>query len=210
MQELITFLASFAGVFAAGLLLARLHAGRKFSFKRSKCQPTENAKVRMKTSDALYRCRLISHSDTEWVFSAPMQRDMYVPIRVGETVNCEVVGNEGLIIFQSQIIARRAGEAAIVVAAPKAVSVENRRDNDRREGIPMDVVVGGKTGSVMDLSPGGAKVRIRGFEREGNIVRIDLPFGESRGATVVDSKNDHEGSIIRLRFDEPILVPTES
>lgn len=209
MQEILILLGSFSAVFLVGYFAPRLLIlGQSFAKKESR-QPVENAKVRMKTASAFYRCRLISHGKEGWVFSAPMQRDIYVPIPVGEEVTCEVVAKGGLIVFKTQVIARRPQESVIVVAAPKSMSFENRREEDRREGFPMEVVVAGKNGSVMDLSPGGARVKIRGFEREGNVVRIDLPSGESRGATVVDSKNDHEGSVIRLRFDEPILVPSE-
>lgn len=209
MQEILLLLGSFSAVFVAGFFAPRLMMIARSYLKKESLEPVDNAKVRMKSASSLYRCRLISHDKEGWTFTAPMQRDIYVPIPIGEEVVCEVVGQNGLLVFKSQVIARRAQEGVIVVAAPKNISLENRRDGDRREGRPMEVIVAGKNGSVMDLSPGGARVKIRGFEREGNVVRIDLPSGESRGATVVDSKNDHEGSVIRLRFDEPIMVPAE-
>lgn len=209
MQEILTLLAGFSAVFAAGYLAARLFSGGKSIFRKNDFEPVENAKVRMKSASALYRCRLISHGPDGWVFSAPMQRDSYVPIPVGEVMTCEVIGKSGVMTFQTAVIARRSKEGVIVVSAPKNVNVQNRREGNRREGLPMEVMVGGKSGSVMDLSPGGARVKIKGFEKEGNSVRIDLPSGESRGATVVDARNDFEGSVIRLRFDEPIRVPNE-
>ncbi|MBS1700711.1 MAG: flagellar brake domain-containing protein [Armatimonadetes bacterium] len=209
MQQLLLLLGSFAVVFFAGFYASKIFIGSKFSFRNRKWKPVENARTKMKTGSALYRCRLLSYNDTEWVFSAPFQRDVHVPIPIGADVTCEVVAEGGLLIFQSQVIARRADQKAIVVAAPMKASLEERRQGDRRDDVPMEVVVGGKNGSVMDLSPGGARVRIKGFEREGNIVRIDLPSGESRGATVVDSQNDGIGSTIRLRFDEQITVPSE-
>lgn len=209
MQEIATLTISFAAVFTAGVLCAKMFFAGKFSINKKNLDPVENAKVRMKTSSAFYRCRLISFDNEEWVFSAPMQRDMFVPIPVGEVVTCEVIGQSGLLTFQSKVIARRSENPSIVIEAPKNISLDERREELRNEDIRMDVTVAGKTGTVMDLSPGGARVRIRGFEREGNLVRIDLPTGESRGATVIDSKNDHEGSVIRLRFDEPIDVGQE-
>lgn len=209
MQDLLTLLGSFSVVFLAGYLTSKFVISRKSNLQQEAYQPVENAKVRMKTSSSLYRCRLISHSAEGWVFTAPMQRDTFVPIAVGEAVTCEVIGQGGLLVFQTSVIARRAGEGAIVVAAPKSVTLENRREESDRREIPMEVTVAGKSGSVMDLSPGGARVRIRGFEREGNVVQINLPTGEVRGATVVDSKNDHVGSVVRLRFHEPIQLASE-
>ncbi len=204
MQELLTLLVSFSVVFVVGMILARAYFALKAMPQRAAYMPVENAKVRMKTSDALYRCRLVSKDSKTWTFTAPMHRDNYVPVSVGENIKCEVIANGGVLIFESTVIARRPIEGTIVISAPKTVKLDNRRQHlDRRE-VDMDVVVAGKSGAVMDLSPGGARVKIRGFEREGNMVKIDLPSGESRGATVVDSKNDQFGSVIRLKFDEPI------
>ena len=206
MQEILTLLVSFSAVFALGAIAAKAVVTLRSRSHRDGCTPVENAKVRMKASTALYRCRLISHDRNSWVFTAPMQRDNYVPISVGEQVTCEVIANGGLIIFSSVVTSRKAIEGSIVVAAPKNIKLENRRDQSDRKEIDMAVVVAGKNGAVIDLSPGGARVKIQGFEREGNMVRVDLPSGESRGAIVVDSKNDHMGSVIRLKFDEPIEV----
>lgn len=206
MQEILLLLVSFSAVFALGLGLAKVYMVLRAKPRKDSYTPVENAKVRMKSATALYRCRLISHDSNTWTFTAPMQRDTYVPVPIGEEVTCEVVAKGGVLLFSSKVIARKAIEGTIVIAAPKNVKLDDRRDKTDRAEIEMAVVVAGKTGSVMDLSPGGARVKIQGFEREGNMVRIDLPTGESRGATVVDSKNDHMGSVIRLKFDEPISV----
>lgn len=205
MPQLLTFLLSFSLVFALGYGLAKIYTYFRSRSTKDLLVPVENAKVRMKTSDALYRCRLVSRDSNGWTFTAPMHRDNYVPVAVGEDVKCEVVANGGLIVFTTKIIARKPIEGTVVVAPPKSVKLDNRRLNVDRRAVEMNVVVGGKSGAVLDLSPGGARVKIQGFEREGNMVMIDLPTGESRGATIVDSKNDQFGSVIRLKFDEPIL-----
>ena len=206
MQEILILLVSFSAVFALGAIIAKAVTTFRSRTRRDECTPVENAKVRMKTSTALYRCRLISHDRNNWVFTAPMQRDSYVPIAAGEQITCEIVAKGGLIIFSTVVSSRNSIEGSIVVAAPKTVKLENRRDQFDRREVDMDIVVAGKNGAAIDLSPSGARVKIQGFEREGNMVRIDLPSGESRGAVVVDSKNDHMGSVIRLKFDEPIEV----
>ena len=206
MQEILTLLLSFSLVFAIGYVGAKTFNALRSRPRKEEYIPVENAKVRMKTSGALYRCRLVSHSSKLWVFTAPMHRDNFVAISVGEAVTCEVVANGGLLLFTSTVIARKSIEGTITVAAPATIKLDNRRDKADREVVDMAVVVSGTSGEVMDLSPGGARVKIKGFQREGNIVMIDLPTGESRAAVVVDSKNDHMGSVIRLKFDEPIEV----
>ena len=204
MQELLTLLVSFSAVLFVGIMLGKTTLMFRDKTRKDAYTPVENAKVRMKTTNALYRCRLVSSDARGWVFTAPMHRDNYVPVSVGEEVTCEVVAKGGLLLFTTKVIARKPIEGTIVVAVPKGMKLDNRRAKSDRSEVEMDVIVAGKNGAVIDLSPGGARVKIQGFEREGNMVRIDLPNGESRGATVVDSKNDHLGSVIRLKFDEPI------
>ena len=209
MQEILTLLLSFSVVFAIGYVVARTFLTLRGRPRKEEFIPVENAKVRMKTSGALYRCRLVSHGPKSWIMTAPMHRDNYVPVSVGETVTCEVIAQGGLLLFTSTVIARKSIEGTISIAAPTSVKLDNRRDKSDRELVDMAVVVSGTSGEVMDLSPGGARVKIKGFQREGNIVTIDLPTGESRAAVVVDSKNDHMGSVIRLKFDDPIAMETK-
>jgi Flagellar protein YcgR len=206
MPEFLTLILSFSAVFTVGFVAAKGYLAMKALPNKDSHKPVENAQVRMKTSDALYRCRLISSDANGWIFTAPMHRDNFVPVAVGEEVKCEVVANGGLLIFTTKVIARKPIEGTIIVAAPKSVELDNRRTHLSRREVAVEVVIGGKSGSVMDLSPGGARVKIQGFEREGNMVRVDMPGGESRGATIVDSKNDHLGSTVRLRFDEAIEI----
>ena len=206
MQEILTLLVSFSLVFGLGLIIAKFVMASRSKPRKDAYTPVENAKVKMKTKTALYRCRLVSMDSSGWVFTAPIHRDNYVPVTVGEEITCEIVAKGGILLFSTKVIARKPIERMITVAVPKNMKLDDRRDKSDRSEIEMDVVVAGKNGAVIDLSPGGARVKIQGFEREGNMVRIDLPTGESRGAIVVDSKNDHMGSVIRLKFDEPIEV----
>ena len=209
MPEFLTLLLSFSAVFAIGFIAAKSYLFVRNQPHKGDYAPVENSKVLMKTSSALYRCRLVSHDSKTWVFTAPMHRDNYVPVSVGEEVTCEVVAEGGVLLFATKIIARKPIEGTVLIEAPKTVKLGNRRGTSNRREVAMDVVVGGKNGEVVDLSTGGARVKIHGFEREGNMVRVDLPNGESRGATVVDSKNDQFGSVVRLRFDEPIALDTK-
>ena len=210
MQQFLTLLLSFSLFFAVGIGISRAYFFLVSRPNRKAQCPVDNAKVTMKTRDALYRCRLISQDSSGWTFSAPMHRDNYVPVAVGEEVICEVVAHGGLITFPTKVISRKPIEGTILVASPKNVKLDNRRTKADRREVEMDVIVGGRNGEVIDISSGGARVKIQGFEREGNMVKVDLPTGESRGATVVDSKNDHLGSVVRLKFDEPIGVDLRS
>jgi c-di-GMP-binding flagellar brake protein YcgR len=209
MQAILTLTAIFSAVFVLSYGISSVVIFFKKNNKEDGHKPLPNAKVRLKTNSAMYRSRLIEVSEAGWVFAAPMQRDSYIPIPIGEEMICEVMARGGVLLFSSSVIARRSVEGSIVVATPKKTQLKNRRDQTRRVDLPLDVTVGGHEATVINLSEGGAKVRIRGFEREGNVIRVSLSSGEARAATVLETAHDSAGSVIRLCFDEPISVPKD-
>jgi hypothetical protein len=207
MQEMLAIIGMLTIVFLVGFLLAKVFGHKSALNARRRRTPVENARVRFKTSSAVYRSRLISHDEETWVFAAPMQRDSFVPVPVGEECVCEVVAHGGVLVFTSKVIARQSQEGRIVIEAPVKPKLKNRRDDDRRADIPMRLLVGNIGGEVINVSPSGAKVKLEGFQREGQTVRVDLPGGESRAATVIESTHDSVGSTVRLAFDRPIQLP---
>lgn len=194
-------------MFLVGFLLAKALGRKSVLDARLRRTPVENARVRFKTSQAVYRSRLISFDDKQWVFAAPMQRDSYIPVPVGEECVCEVVARGGVLIFSSKVIARQSQEGRIVIEAPTNPKLKNRREGARRIDIPMKLLVGNHGGEVLDVSSNGAKVKLSGFQKEGQTVRVDLPDGESRAATVIESTHDSIGSTVRISFDRPIQLP---
>jgi c-di-GMP-binding flagellar brake protein YcgR len=188
-------------------MLAKVFGRKSALSARQKRTPVENARVRFKTGSAVYRSRLISHDDKQWIFAAPMQRDSYIPVPVGEDCVCEVVARGGVLIFTSKVVARQSQEGRIVIEAPVNAKLKNRRDDTRRIDLPMTVQVGSHDGEVIDVSTTGAKVKLNGFQKEGQTVRVDLPDGESRAGTVIESTHDSVGSTVRISFDRPIQLP---
>jgi hypothetical protein len=206
-HQFLELLGSFCLVFCFGYGITYVFVAMRNKHDLSKRQPLENAKVRFKTSTNLYRTRLLEAGNVEWVFAAPLQRDSYVPIPIGIEIVCEVVARGGVLIFTSIVTDRDSDRGAIMIKAPVSPKLMDRRDEIRRVDIPMQLLVGGSTGEVMDLSAGGARIKIRGYEREGKVINIELPHGENRKATVVDTHNSETGSVIRLKFDRPIALP---
>lgn len=207
MQQFLELLGSFCLVFCFGYGITYMFVAMRNKHDQSRRQPLENAKVRFKTSTNLYRSRLLEATENEWVFAAPLQRDSYVPIPVGSEIVCEVVCRGGVLIFSSIITDRDAERGALMIKAPLNPKLMDRRDEIRRVDIPMELVVGKEKGEVMDLSSGGARIKIKGYEREGKEIGVALPNGDQRIGTVVDTANSEMGSIIRLKFDRPIAIP---
>lgn len=207
MQEMLALIGSLTIVFLVGYLLAKAFGRKSVLDARQRRIPVENARVRFKTGSAVYRSRLISYDDKQWVFAAPMQRDSYIPVPVGEECVCEVVARGGVLLFTSKVIARQSQEGRIVIEAPVSTKLKNRRDDARRIDLPMRLLVGNNGGEVLDVSSNGARVKLNGFQKEGQTVRVDLPDGESRAGTVIESTHDSVGSTVRLSFDRPIQLP---
>lgn len=207
MHQFLELLGSFCLVFCFGYGITYIFVTFRNKHDQARRQPLENAKVRFKTATNLYRTRLLEYGETEWVFAAPLQRDSYVPIPIGSEIVCEVVARGGVLIFSSVVTDRDADRGALMIKAPVSPKLMDRRDEIRRVDIPMQLVIGESTAEVMDLSSGGARIKIKGYEREGKVINISLPDGDERRGTVIDTHNSETGSVIRLKFDRPIAIP---
>ncbi|HLO99232.1 MAG TPA: flagellar brake protein [Fimbriimonas sp.] len=189
----------FASVVAGGYLTTRFMLNKSNSLGR---RPEENAKVRFKTKEAMYRTRLLSSDAKTWVFAAPIQRNILVPISVGETLTCEVMVEGGVLLFTAKVIDRCNERGALIIAAPKNPVFVNRRSTEREVSPSMDAQIAGISATVMDLSPGGAKVRIKKNEKSGASVSVRLGAA-NRNAKVMDAENEGGCTVLRLQFDEP-------
>lgn len=203
MQEAPQTIGLFASFTAAGYLVTRLFLNRSTSKGK---KPFENAKVRFKTKEAMYRTRLIEFDNKTWTFAAPLQRNVSVPIAVGEMLTCEVMTYGGVLMFTAPVIERCNQRGALIIAAPKTPVFCNRR-SEEREDVDQRVAVEGQIATLMNLSPGGAKVQIRGRNKLSDKVLVNMEEGRKVGATVVDSEDAGGCTILRLQFDEPVPSP---
>lgn len=199
MQEAPQTIALFASVVAGGYLTTRFMLNKSNSLGR---KPEENAKVRFKTKEAMYRTRLLSLDAKTWVFAAPIQRNILVPISVGEPLTCEVMVSGGVLLFTTKVVGRCNDRGALIIEAPKNPVFVNRRATEREVSPNMDAQIAGIAATVMDLSPGGAKVRIKKGEKSGANVSVRLGAA-NRNAKVVDSESESGCTVLRLQFDEP-------
>lgn len=192
LSVLIVFGASCAVAFGVGYGLRRW---------RRPFVPPVNAKMRVRTADAIYRCRFVGEGTDGWAFSAPLQRDNYVPLNIGQTVSCEVTTDAGVVVFEARVKGRRADPPAIVVVPPREVRNLNRRTDERRPVAGKnEVSVDGTPGTLLDLSRGGARLRMRRAPVRGARVGVTLPTGESIVADVLESEPSLGGAVVRLRF----------
>lgn len=192
LSVLVVFGASCAVAFGVAALLRRW---------RRPFVPPVNAKMRVRTADAIYRCRFVGEGTDGWAFSAPLQRDNYVPLNVGQTVSCEVTTDVGVVVFEARVKGRRTDPPAIVLAPPRDVRNLNRRTDERKAVLGKnEISVDGTPATLLDLSRGGAKLRMRRAPVRGARVGLTLPSGESVIADVLESEPSLGGAVVRLRF----------
>src|ERR1044072_9376507 len=158
MQDLVSLIL----FFATGFTLSFGVAGVKVKIakrQRKQAEPEAGAICRIRAASGMYRSQVVRLGRSAWVVSAPLQRDSYVPLRVGEEVVIEAAGKRAAFVFRSEIIARDATTHELTLTRPDTVHEVERREHKRWPhlvGTKMSIV--GVNARILDLSHGGARV----------------------------------------------------
>lgn len=83
--------------------------------------PSPGASLRIRADAAVYRSRFLEVATEGWVFAAPLQRDAYVPLRIGEDLVVESEEPDGRLIFRAKLVERCAASGKMVMSAPAHV-----------------------------------------------------------------------------------------
>lgn len=167
--------------------------------RAAKGVPPNGTILRIRANSGCYRSRIESTSGSLWAISAPIQRDGYVPLRVGEELVVEGGALGAAVIFRTEVAARETG--VLRVRRPKKIHRVERRHYRRNPALTgVKVSVDGATGRILDFSEGGAKVETSFRVVRGGRVSVQFPWGASVGAWVMST----EGREARLRFEELI------
>lgn len=172
--------------------------------------PAPDTAVRIRSTMGMHRSRFVAEEAAGWLFTAPIGRDHYVPLRVGEPLTIESVHESGLILYRSTVAERRMDPHVIVAHRPFSVSrVERRTDNRRKDVAGAVVGVDGAEGVLRDLSAHGAKVKVAYGRTPGERVRLDFPWrAEPVFACVLDLDSDSRSapawSEIRVVFEKAV------
>lgn len=162
----------FAAAMAAGWLFTSLKLGQR---------PVENpeigACVRIRGESRMYRSRLLEVRGPFWILSAPLMRDAYVPLRVGEKLSIEVPYKDGVLFARTEVKSRDAATHTIIIERPEGVRPIDRRQAKRLKDLRDPAAeIEGAPASIVDVSLGGAKVRTQRRFLPGERIRIDLPW----------------------------------
>jgi hypothetical protein len=169
----------------------------------------ENTRVRMVGPGGSYRCYFLRRSKKGLTFSAPLQRDRYIPVRVGESMMVQAPLADCLVTFKSTVESRDAETHEFILAWPKRVRMVDRRAENReatREG--SIILVNGEPASVLNLSAGGARLVTAAKIQPGDTLSLELnqDFGMVYGwaLEVLPSLSGGAAWEVRVRFEEPL------
>lgn len=203
MRELFEIVGFFtcAAVIAFGLshLLFRL------PFRKLPMGLAPGALVRIKTRNGVHRTRFIRKRQGEFVFAAPLQRDHYVPLAVGEDITVEAPMKDGVLLFRSKVSSRDADSHEITLSPPDKIHREDRRESPRQEASGKEVMVEERPAWLLDVSKHGVRFARNGPLTKGERIRLDLDSEPLYGWVLDCSPNhvDGEGShIVRARLED--------
>jgi c-di-GMP-binding flagellar brake protein YcgR len=169
------------------------------------------APLRFRASGGVFRTRLVYADKNEWRLAAPLHRDAYVPLRVGEKLIVEHASAKGIVRFRSEITGRDAGEHTLAICPPSQPMLIERRQSKRLKLVPYAAVeIEGVPGRLVDVSEGGAKVELEsGRLSRGERVQILLPDKDHPAPAWVletgpSSDSRHAGPSARLVFEDPL------
>lgn len=170
----------------------------------------ENTSCRVIGPGGVYRCYFLRRSKKGLVFSAPLQRDSYVPVRLGEVMMVQAPMADSIVTFRAAVCARDADTHEFTVDNPDRIRHINRRAEDRDTSLEGTIVnVNGTPAALVDLSACGAKVVVADVVRPGDSVCLDLPedYGVAHG-WALESTPTADGRrlarCVRIRFEQPL------
>ena len=209
MNEIIQLSGFFALTFAAcfGAAYAWTAWTRK---SRKPLSPEVNTTIRFGSGRAMYRSNFVAETAKGWLLSAPIQREHYVPIRIGEEIRAEVTTSKGVLFFRSEVLERSTHPWRLLIRAPARYELRERRSQPRRRDLEgLRAGLDGHAAVLMDLSDLGARVTASVAPERGERLRLDLPWLEAPCfAYVLEVAPPRDpaatGTELRLRFEEPL------
>lgn len=153
----------------------------------------------------MYRSRVLRDTSDGIEVEAPIQRDHYVPIRIGEALVVEATCPGGVIHFRSKVMSRSQEDHSLVMERPSAFYKTERRQESRMDGAGLEgVCLEGKLTQVLDVSTLGVRLVSPVHVDRGERVRVDFPW---LGTPVFGYVLDALGREARVRFEERIPLP---
>lgn len=209
MRELIEMVGLLAIVFGVSVAVSYLFFNRR-PRKVQLIPLAENTSVRMIGPGGAYRCYFLRQDHTGLIFSAPLQRDRYVPLRSGEMMMVQAATDSAVLTFRAAVVSRKADTHEFTLARPERVRhVERRAELRDTSYSGMIGRINGTSATLQNLSAGGACVVTASPVRAGDHVTLDLPMGlgEVQGWALESTATAQGRTLsraVRIRFEVPL------
>jgi len=205
MQEIVQLCGMFAIVFAISVGVSYCLVTVKV--RRSLPKPLDDGVLQLRSGFGIYRSRFVRAASHGWVIHAPLSRDSYVPLRVGEKLTVLMPTDKGLRQFESEIVMRDGGTHELTINPPQRMSVVERRQTERVDKfLNPTASIEGRTATLVDLSAGGVRLITGEPLKRGERAALDLPNNGRVFGWVLDSTPSAPGYMLRLRFEEPLKL----
>lgn len=194
----------FAGSIVLGYVVGLLRNGRRVP------APAVGVQLRLKSPSGVYRARLLRAEKGGWWLSSPLQRNAYVPLRVGESLVVEAPSSVGAMVFHTEVLERDATTHQFRVRPPREVrEVERRLEYRHKSFLGRPFKANGEPAELVDLSASGARFLTLAAAAKGDDLRLELPepFGTVVGwvlETEPASLGSRTGSLVRVRLATPL------
>lgn len=188
---LVLFGTSFVGALVAGYLFAFL--------RRPRFAPASGARLRLAAPHGSFRSRIVEARGALWTIDAPLRRDAYVALRVGERLRVETPAKDGVWVGVAAVEARDAETHRFNLRLVAPLRRVERR-SERRHPVNAEAMLNGVRVVLADLSASGARVVTQGgLPEPGERVLLDLPGKRDVFGYVVGL--DRENAVARICFD---------
>lgn len=209
MNDILQLVGVFIFTLGVSMAISFFFIGRKR--KQVKLLPLhENTSVRMIGPGGVYRCYYLRKSKDGLVFSAPLQRNVHVPLRKGEVMMVQAAVAQSVLTFRSPVIGRDADTHEFTLDYPERFRHVDRRSEPRDSSIGGTIIrINQQPATLLDISAQGARLFTRTNINPGDVVSIDLPdahepaYGWALESTP-DSMGTNSGRTIRIRFEQPL------
>ncbi len=187
--------------FAFAYAFTRLKLGR-----RQVVPPAPDSSLQIASASGSYRSRFLEASREGWRISAPLQRDRFVPLRIGESLVLQSAHAHGVRIFRTEIIGRCPESHTYLLRPPQRVHDVERRSEPRDESVAqMPASVNGVEAILRDISMAGVRLVTSATIAPGDLVRVEASSTRlAADGWVLDSKADSVGSgparLVRIRL----------
>lgn len=170
----------------------------------------ENTSCRVIGPGGVYRCYFLRRDRKGLTFSAPLQKDSYVPLRVGEVLMIQAPMADSIVTFRAPVNSRDGDSHEFTVDIPERMRHVNRRSENRDRTLEGSVItVNDAPATLVDISACGAKVIVGGGIEPGDTVSLQLPqdYGTAYGWALESTPVAHGrrmAKTIRIRFEMPL------